>query len=346
MKHGLHRSSRSPRSPRSPRSLWSLRSQLSLVLCAMTLAASATVVAQGKYPDKPIRVIVPFPPGGINDVVARPILQKMGELLQIAMVIENRAGAGGTIGATAAARAEADGYTLLLGAASTMAVAPAMYASPGYAPDKDFVAIGGMASVPSVLVTAKADKFKRFADVVAAAKAAPGTLNFGSAGAGASQHVQMELLKSRLGLNMVHVPYKGGAPAMTDLLGGQIDFMLEALPTAIPNLQAKKLVGLAVSKPERASALPDVPTFQEVGVPDFLVSTWFGLFAPAATVPAIVQQLGAALSRALQDPVLAKSLRERGIDPMAMESAEFTRFAARERERWKAVVMQSGIKAD
>jgi tripartite-type tricarboxylate transporter receptor subunit TctC len=203
-----------------------------------------------------------------------------------------------------------------------------------------------MASVPSVLLTAKGDKFKRLQDMVATAKAAPGTLNFGSAGAGASQHVQMELLKSRLGLNMVHVPYKGGAPAMTDLLGGQIDFMLEPLPTALPNLQAKKLVGLAVSKAERASALPDVPTFQEAGVPDFLVSTWFGLFAPASTPPAIIQQLGVALARALQDPVLAKSMRDRGIDPMPMETAEFTRFAARERERWKAVVIQSGIKAE
>lgn len=325
---------------------WPRQVVVACALCAAGGFHAGAALAQGKYPDKPIRVIVPFPPGGINDVVARPILQKMGELMQGSMVIENRAGAGGTIGATAAARAEGDGYTLLLGAASTMAVAPGMYANPGYAPDKDFVAIGGMASVPSVLLTAKGEKFKRLQDMVAAAKAAPGTLNFGSAGAGASQHVQMELLKSRLGLNMVHVPYKGGAPAMTDLLGGQIDFMLEPLPTALPNLQAKKLVGLAVSKAERASALPDVPTFQEAGVPDFLVSTWFGLFAPASTPPAIIQQLGAALARALQDPVLAKSMRDRGIDPMPMETAEFTRFAARERERWKAVVIQSGIKAE
>lgn len=325
---------------------WSGQSVMLLALCAAAAMGSGAVFAQGTYPDKPIRVIVPFPPGGINDVVARPILQKMGELLQGAIVIENRAGAGGTIGATAAARAEGDGYALLLGAASTIAVAPSMYANPGYAPEKDFVAIGGMASVPSVLLTAKADKFKRLQDMVAAAKAAPGTLNFGSAGAGASQHVQMELLKSRLGLNMTHVPYKGGAPAMTDLLGGQIDFMLEPLPTALPNLQAKKLVGLAVSKAERATALPDVPTFKEAGVSDFLVSTWFGLFAPAATSPAIVQQLGTALARAQQDPALARSMRERGIDPMPMETAEFTRFATHERERWKAVVMHSGIKAE
>ena len=319
---------------------------LAVSVGAIAVLAVNAAWAQPKYPERPIRVIVPFPPGGINDVVARPVLQKMGELLQTSMVIENRAGAGGTIGATAAARAEGDGYTLLLGAASTMAVAPAMYASPGYAADKDFSAIGGMASVPSVLLTAKADKFKRLQDLVSAAHAAPGTLNFGSAGAGASQHIQMELLKSRLGINLTHIPYKGGAPAMTDLLGGQIDFMLEPAPTAIPNVQAKKLVGLAISKAERAVALPDVPTFQEAGVADFLVTTWFGLFAPASVAPAVVRQLEAVLAKTLQDPALAKSMRERGIDPMRMEAGEFTRFAAGERERWKAVVQQSGIRAD
>ena len=322
------------------------RAVLSLSISAMAALASGTASAQPKYPDRPIRVIVPFPPGGINDVVARPVLQKIGELLQTSMVIENRAGAGGTIGATAAARAEGDGYTLLLGAASTMAVAPAMYANPGYAPDKDFSAIGGMAAVPSVLLTAKTDKFKRLEDLVSAAKAAPGTLTFGSAGAGASQHIQMELLKSRLGISLTHVPYKGGAPAMTDLLGGQIDFMLEPVPTAMQHVQAKKLTGLAISKAARAAALPDVPTFQEAGVADFLVTTWFGLFAPANVAPPVLRQLEAALIKALQDPALAKSMQERGIDPMPMDAAEFARFAARERERWRTVVQQSGIKAD
>jgi tripartite-type tricarboxylate transporter receptor subunit TctC len=319
---------------------------MAMGLAAVAMLAASGAWAQPKYPDRPIRVIVPFPPGGINDVVARPLLQKMGELLQGTMVIDNRAGAGGTIGATAAARAEGDGYTLLLGAASTMAVAPAMYTNPGYAPDKDFSSIGGMASVPSVLLTAKIEKFKRLQDMVSAAKAAPGTLNFGSAGAGASQHIQMELLKSRLGINLTHIPYKGGAPAMTDLLGGQIDFMLEPVPTAIPNVQAKKLAGLAISKAERAAALPDVPTFQEAGVADFMVTTWFGLFAPATLPPAVARQLEAALAKTVQDPMLAKSMRERGIDPMPMDASEFSRFAARERERWKAVVQQSGIKAD
>ena len=317
-----------------------------LTLLMLTLMHPPGAAAQEAYPAKSVRVIIPFPPGGINDVVARPILQKLGEALQTSFVIENRAGAGGTIGAAAAARAEADGYTLLLGAASTMAVAPVMYASPGYTPEQDFIAVGAMASVPSILLTAKSDKFKRVPDLIAAARATPGTLTFGSAGYGASQHVQMELLKIRLGLNLTHVPYKGGAPAMTDLLGAQIDFLLEPVPTALPNLLAKKLSGLAVSKAERLASLPEVPTFAEEGVADFLVSTWFGLYAPARMPAPAMTKLSAALLAVMQDPALAKSMRERGIDPMPMSTQDFTRFSAQERERWRAVVKQAGLKAE
>lgn len=319
---------------------------LALTLLMLAPMQSPSAAAQDAYPAKPVRVIVPFPPGGINDVVARPILQKLGEVLQTTFVIENRAGAGGTIGAAAAARADADGYTLLLGAASTMAVAPAMYASPGYTPEHDFTAVGAMASVPSILLTAKGDKFKRLPDLIAAARATPGGLTFGSAGYGASQHVQMELLKIRLGLQLTHVPYKGGAPAMTDLLGAQIDFLLEPVPTALPNLLAKKLSGLAVSKAERLALLPDLPTFEEAGVADFLVSTWFGLYAPAKMPAPAMTKLSAALLAVMQDPALAKSMRERGIEPMPMSTQEFARFSAQERERWRAVVKQAGLKAE
>jgi tripartite-type tricarboxylate transporter receptor subunit TctC len=302
--------------------------------------------AQAKYPDKPVRIIVPFPAGGINDNVARLVAQKLGESMQANFVIDNRPGAGGTIGTAAAAKAAPDGYTLMLGAASTIAVAPFIYANAGYAPARDLVAIGGLASVPSVLLTSKSDKFKRFQDVVDTAKASPGVLTYGSAGSGSSQHVQMDLLKIRLGLNMVHVPYKGGAPAMADLIGGQIDFLLEPLPTAMAQLTGKKVTALALSTPERAPALPDVPTFTEAGVSDFLVSTWFGLFAPANTPPAIVSQIEAALNKTLQDPVLVKTMKDRGIDPMPMGSQAFSQYTEKERERWKAVVAQSGIKAD
>jgi tripartite-type tricarboxylate transporter receptor subunit TctC len=302
--------------------------------------------AQAKFPDKPVRIIVPFPAGGINDNVARLVAQKLGESMQAGFIIDNRPGAGGTIGTAAAAKSAPDGYTLLLGAASTIAVAPYIYSNAGYAPARDLVAIGGLASVPSVLLTAKSDKYKQFQDLVSAAKTSPGMLTYGSAGSGSSQHVQMDLLKIRLGLDMVHVPYKGGAPAMADLMGGQIDFLLEPLPTAMAQLAGKKVTALALSKAERVPALPEVPTFTEVGVSDFLVSTWFGLFAPANTPAAIVSQLEAALNKTLQDPALVKTMKDRGIDPMPMSSKAFSQYTEQERERWKAVVAQSGIKAD
>lgn len=319
---------------------------LFLVLAMLMFMLAGNVQAQDKYPDKPIRVIVPFPAGGINDNIARLVLQKLGELMHSSFVIDNRPGAGGTSGTAMAAKAASDGYTLLLGAASTIAVAPSLYTNPGYAPAKDLVAVGGLASVPSVLLTAKRDKFKRLQDMTIAAKGNPGVLTYGSAGSGSSQHIQMELLKIRLTLDMMHVPYKGGAPALADLLGGQIDFLLEPLPTAMPHLMTKKLTALALSKRERMAALPDVPTFEEAGVPDFLVTTWFGLFAPANTPLTIIAQLETALSNVLQDPVIVKTMKDRGIDPMPMSSQDLGKYAAQERERWKAVVTQSGLKIE
>lgn len=302
--------------------------------------------AQNKYPDKPIRVIVPFPAGGVTDIVARLVMHKVSEDTQMTFMIDNRAGAGGTIGTAAAARSAADGYTVLLGAASTIAVAPAIYPNPGYDPGMDFVAVGGLAAVPIVLITGRRDKYKRLPDVINAAKAQPGALTYGSSGYGAAQHIQMELLKLRLALNIMHVPYTGGPQALTDLMGGRIDFMMETLATALPHLTSKVLTGVAISQRNRWAGLPDVPTFEEAGVPDFLVATWFGLFAPKNTAPAIVNQLDAALRKALQDPALVKSMRERGIDPMPMNAQKLTKYAADERARWKSVVVQSGIKIE
>jgi len=317
-----------------------------LVLATLLLTLTVNAKAQDKYPYKPIRVIVPFPAGGINDNIARLIMQKLGESMNSAFLIDNRPGAGGTMGTAMAARSAPDGYTLLLGAASTIAVAPSIYTNPGYMPEKDFIAVGGLASVPSVLLTAKGDKFKRLQDLTAAAKTKPGALTFGSAGSGSSQHIQMELLKIQLNLDMLHVPYKGGAPAMADLMSGQIDFLLEPLPTAMPHMNTKRLTALALSTNSRLTTHPDVPTFAESGVPDFLVTTWFGLFAPTNTPQAIVNQLEASLNKALKDPALVKSMNERGIDPMPMSSQDLKKYAAEEQSRWNAVVTQSGIQAN
>ena len=317
-----------------------------LALTTLLLTLTVSAKAQDKYPDKPIRVIVPFPAGGINDNIARLIMQKLGESMDSAFLIDNRPGAGGTMGTAMAARSTPDGYTLLLGAASTIAVAPSIYTNPGYVPGKDLMAVGGLASVPSVLLTAKGDKFKRLQDLTAAAKTKPGALTFGSAGSGSSQHIQMELLKIQLNLDLLHVPYKGGSPAMADLLGGQIDFLLEPLPTAMPHLKAKKLTALALSTSARLTTLPEVPTFAESGVPDFLVTTWFGLFAPSNTPPAIITQLEAGLNKVLKDPALVTMMNDRGIDPMPMSSLDLKKYATEEQSRWKAVVTQSGIQTN
>lgn len=299
-------------------------------------------MAQDKFPERSIRVIVPFPAGGINDTVARPILKKMGDVLNTSFVVENRPGASGTIGTASASRADADGYSLLLGAASTMAVVPHMLAA-GYSPIKDFAPVGGLASVPSVMISGKVDTYRDFATVVAAAKARPGMLTFGSAGAGTSHHTQMSFLDLSVGITMLHVPYKGGAPAMADMLGQQIDFLMEPLPTALQHVRSGKAVGLGISTAQRSPLLPNVPTFVELGVKDFLVSTWFGLFAPAKTPPATIAILNKALATALRDPEIVQAMTSRGIDPMPMTPTELAQYVVQENERWKSVVAQAKI---
>jgi tripartite-type tricarboxylate transporter receptor subunit TctC len=313
------------------------------LLAACGLLAGASALAQPGFPAKSVHVIVPFPPGGINDNVARPLLQKMGEILKTSFVVENRPGASGTIGTAAAARAPADGYTLLLGAASTMAVVPAMMQNVPYQSLQDFVPIGGIASVPSVLISGKRAQYPDFAAVQAAAKAKPGALTFGSAGAGTSHHVQMEFLNLDTGLSMLHVPYKGSGPAMGDLLGGQIDLMMDPLPTALPQAQSGKVVPLAISSAKRSPLMPEVPTFVELGVKDFVVSTWFGLFAPAGTPEAARKVLTDALATALRDPATSAAMAARGQDPMPMTPAELGAHVQAETTLWKDVVDKTKI---
>lgn len=300
--------------------------------------------AQGaaRFPERPIRVVVPFPAGGINDTVARPILKKMGEVLNTSFVVENRPGASGTIGTASAARSDADGYSLLLGAASTMAVVPHMQAA-GYSPTRDFVPVGGLASVPSVLISGKPELYPDFAKVVAAAKSRPDQLTFGSAGTGTSHHTQMSFLNLSVDAAMMHVPYKGGAPAMADMLGRQIDFLMEPLPTALQHVRSGKAAGLGVSTATRSPLLPNVPTFMELGVKDFTVTTWFGIFAPARTPAATIEILDKALATALRDPEISQSMSSRGIDPMPMTSADMAKYVEQENVRWKKVVEQAKI---
>jgi tripartite-type tricarboxylate transporter receptor subunit TctC len=311
-------------------------------LCAVAaVCATPAAYAQDVFPSKPITVVIPFPPGGINDNVARPALKKMGDLLNVAFVAENRAGASGTIGTGAVARAKPDGYTLLLGAASTMAVVPNMMKAAPYAPMKDFVAVGGLASVPSVLISARKDLYPNYAAVLAAAKQTPDRLTFGSAGAGTSHHVQMTFLNQQSHVSMLHVPYKGSGPAMADLLGGQIDFLMDPLPTTLPQVQGGKVVPIAITSAKRSPLLPNVPTFVELGVKDFVVTTWFGFFAPAGTPPEIVAKLSSTLKEALADPEVVKNMEQRGLDPMYKPSGDMAEYLAKENTLWKRVIAET-----
>lgn len=315
------------------------------VLVALA-ATPAFVLAQERFPSKPIHVVVPFPPGGINDTVARPILKKMGELLNIGFVIDNRPGASGTIGSAAVARAEPDGYTLLLGAASTMAVVPHMMKSVPYSSTKDFAPIGGLASVPSVMISGNPARYPDFAALSADLKKRPGEITFGSAGPGTSHHTQMSFLNLQLGTSMLHVPYKGSGPAMADLLGGQIDLLMDPLPTTLAQVGSGKIVPIAITSAQRSPLLPNVPTFIELGVKNFEVSTWFGLFAPARTPPAVLAALTDALATALRDPAIAQAMTSRGMDPLLKSPTEMAQYVAAENVLWKGVIEKTKIGLD
>ncbi|WP_459614712.1 Bug family tripartite tricarboxylate transporter substrate binding protein [Bordetella sp. 2513F-2] len=313
---------------------------LAALLCALSPLSPAA--AQDAYPAREIRAVVPFPAGGINDTIGRLLFKTLSDKLGASIVVENKPGAGGTIGTQAAAKSPADGYTVLLGAASTIAVAPNLYKNVGYSVSRDFTAIGGIASVPSVIIVAAQSPYRQWPDLVAAERARPGMLTYGSAGSGTSHHVQAELLNIRAQTRFMHVPYRGGAPAMTDLIGGQIDLMVDPLPTTLANAQAQRVRPLAITTETRSPLLPDVPTLKELGL-DYNASTWFGLFAPAGTPAPVVAKLGAALQAALQDPALSEAFKTRGIEPLPLARQDFDNYVQSENATWAEVIQKAGI---
>ncbi|ARP94818.1 Bug family tripartite tricarboxylate transporter substrate binding protein [Bordetella genomosp. 13] len=319
-------------------------SRLALCLAALSaaLAPAAAVRAQDAYPARQIRAVIPFPAGGINDTIGRVLFKTLAGKLGTEVVVENKPGAGGTIGTQAAARSQADGYTVVLGAASTMAVAPHLYKDVGYDVARDLVAVGGIASVPSVIIVASQSKYAKWSDLVAADRERPGMLSYGSAGSGTSHHVQAELLNLRAHTRFMHVPYRGGAPAMTDLIGGQIDVMVDPLPTTLAAAQGGRVRPLAITTDTRSPLLPEVPTLKELGV-DYNASTWFGLFVPAGAPEPVLSRLGSALAAALADPGLQADFRARGIDPLPLARDAFTRYVQSENQTWADVVKQAGI---
>ncbi|KCB45443.1 tripartite tricarboxylate transporter substrate binding protein [Bordetella hinzii] len=312
-------------------------------LAATCLLGAASAQASG-YPDHPIKWVVPFPPGGAMDAIARTLGESMGRALNTSFIVENRAGAGGNIGAMAVSRSAPDGYTIMI-AANGMAVNPALYGDMGYDPQKDFAPISLLAVVPNVLVTNPTrNTAASVADVIAQAKAKPGHYTFASAGVGTSIHLAGELFVSMTQVDMLHVPYKGSGPAMADLLGGQVDYMFDSITSAKPHILSGKLKALAVTTSKRSSALPDVPTVAEAGVPGYELMPWFGAFAPAGTPPEIVQKLNEAMRQAMADPKVRGTLDSIGAEPIGSSPEALRDHLAKETTLWARLVKERNIK--
>ncbi|WP_240636148.1 Bug family tripartite tricarboxylate transporter substrate binding protein [Caldimonas tepidiphila] len=321
------------------------RFALGLALGAPALAMLPSIVQAQTYPAKPITVIVPFAVGGGSDNVARMITTKLTERTGKSFVIDNRGGGGTNIGNEAAARATADGYTFLLGQ-FTLSANPHLYASLRYNSDKDFVPVVHIANAPTVLIVPASSPMKDVAGVVAAAKAKPGDLNFGSGGSGTSVHLAGELFKLQTKTDLVHIPYKGSSPAMTDLIGGQIDLMFDTSTSALPHVKGNKVRAVGVAASQRLRELPNVPTFAEQGIKDFDVPAWYGFLAPANTPAAAVQWLNTEVNAVLKDPAVVAKLDAIGAIPVGGTPAQLGEFMKAQSSRWSKVIKDARIKLD
>ncbi|MFW7345532.1 MAG: Bug family tripartite tricarboxylate transporter substrate binding protein [Pigmentiphaga sp.] len=323
-----------------------LRSLSRLGIALAFGAASLGAAAQPSYPDKPVRIVVPYPPGGTADILGRLLAERLAPELGQPVLVENRAGGGTAIGARYVAGAPADGHTLFVGTSTSHAINPALQSDIGYDPVRDFTAVAAVAEVPYVIVSHPKRGFRTLKDLVSYARAHPGELNYSSAGTGSSNHLGGELLGSVERIRITHIPYKGSAPALNDLLAGQVDFMFDLAPTAQQHVRAGRLTALAVTAAHRSAVLPDVPTTAEAGVPGAQITAWFGVFAPAGLPAGIQQRLAQALTAILAQPDTRKRLADLGTNPMAQQGAAFQSFVARDYAHWKALVAQAGIKAD
>jgi len=314
-------------------------------LCTAVLMAGSGVVLAQEYPAKAIRVVVPFPPGGGTDFMGRVVMQKVGENLGTTVVIDNRGGAGSSIGTEIVARSPADGYTVLI-ISGAHAINPSIYAKLPYDSVRDFATVTMFASGPALLVVHPSVPAKTVKELIALAKARPGQLNYASAGIGTPPHLSGELFKTMAGVNMVHVPYKGNGPAYTDLLGGQVTVMFPNVSTATAHVRAGKLRALAVTTKNRTPIAPELPTISEAGVPGYDVSSWYGLLAPAGTPPAVVLKLQREIARVLRLPDVSERLTSQGLDLLGNTPDEFAAILKSEIVKWAKVVKTSGAKAD
>ncbi len=316
---------------------------LLLVVCVL-FGVNGETAAQS-FPDKPLRLIIPFPPGGGSDVVGRIIAQALSTRLGQQVEVDNRSGAGGSIGTEAAVRSAPDGYTMVLASSSEVAINPHLYKL-AYDTIKDLTPVVMVASTPIVVVVDPALPVKTIGDLIAYARANPGAVNVASAGNGSITHLSGELFRSMTKVNWAHVPYKGAAPAITDLMGGRVQVMFSALPAAMPAIKGERIRAIAVSTRARAPGLPDVPTIAESGVPDYDVMFWYGLFVPAGTPQDVADKLYSATAEVLKSREVVKSLADQGAQPGAMTRVQFADFVRAEEGVWGKVVRESGAKVD
>jgi tripartite-type tricarboxylate transporter receptor subunit TctC len=311
-----------------------------------TLTGTGMARAQDKWPSKPINYIVPFPAAGTTDILARLIGQKLGTALDTTIVIDNKGGAGGSIGSEIASRAPADGYTMLGGTISSHAINVSLYPKLGYDPVKSFSPVVLIGSNPVVLVVNANSPYRTLQDVLAAAKAKPKTISSASAGNGTSQHMTLELLAFRSGTQFIHVPYKGSGPAIQDVIGGQVDMMFDTTVVAGPHIQSGKVRAIAVSSAKRLEAMPNVPTIAESGVPGFEVASWQGIFVPAGVPKPIVDRLHGEIMKILQAPEMQDRLKSLGMQPSTMTPDQVSAFQKAEIEKWAQVIKAAGIKLE
>ncbi len=319
---------------------WLARQILAAMFCLMLPAAAA------EYPDRPVRMIVPFTPAGATDLLARLVGERLGAKLGQSVVIDNRAGAGGNVGAEIAARAAPDGYTLLMGPASIYAISATLYPRLGYDLTKDLTPVSLVANVPHVLLVNNDLPVKSVPELIQMAKKNPGQLNIASQGSGTVSHLEAELLKHMAGIDMLHVPYRGSAPAILDLIGGRVHVMFDSIASALPHIRSGKVRAIAAASSARSSLLPGVPTVAESALPGYSAHSWLGIFVPAGTPGDIIGRLQRDLDVAINDPKAQARLVDAGFEPKSSTPEEFAKLVREEIQKWRPIVKMSGATPD
>jgi tripartite-type tricarboxylate transporter receptor subunit TctC len=322
------------------------RSIASLVAAALCFGVTSPAWSAEGYPAKTVRLVVPFTAGGSTDLLARSVAQRLNEAWKQPVIVDNRAGGGGIVGSDHVAKSPADGYTLLLGTVSTHAVAATLYTKLPYDPQRSFAPITEIAYIPQLLSVHPSIPAKSVKDLVALAKARPGALDYGTAGNGSASHMAMELFRSMAKIDLVHIPYKGSGPALTDVLGGHLSVMFDVIMTSLPHVQSGKLRSLGLSSLKRSAVMPDVVTIAEAGYPGYEALVWFGLFAPAGTPPDIVRRIQEETARALGTPKMRELMASQGLEVTASSPADFGVRVGAEIDKWRRVIREAGIKLE